>query len=73
MSLAKRAEQLGGRWLGKSLIEIEKRDGPSTEPGGTPDKGEPAEDKEFAMDVICIRSVRYELNQVMEEGLRSRS
>ena len=44
---------MGDSW-GKSLTKVEKRDGPSTEPRGTPDKGEPAEDKVFAMDVICI-------------------
>ena len=38
VSSAKRAEQLGGRWFGKSLLEAEKRFGPSTEPWGTPDK-----------------------------------
>ena len=39
MSSAKRAEQLGGRWLGKSLTKVEKKDGQSTEPRCTPDEG----------------------------------
>ena len=46
VSSAKRTTESAGRTDGRSLIKAEKREGPSTEPWGTPVVGKPRVENE---------------------------
>jgi hypothetical protein len=58
VSSAKRTMESEGKTLGRSLIKAEKSEGPSTEPCGTPEVGNPREEKESPTRVTCERFER---------------
>ena len=70
MSSAKRTVESGGKTEGRSLMKVEKREGSSTEPWGTPEVGKPREEEESPTRVTWERSDKYDLNQAVAEGER---
>ena len=62
VSSAKITMESEGKTEGKSLIKAENREGPNTEPWGTPEVEKPGDEKESLTRVIWQQSERYDSN-----------
>ena len=68
-SSAKRWKSSSSEQLWKSLIQIKKRRGPSTDPCGTLQQTVCISEFTEASDIICILFLRYEVNKSLKTPL----